>query len=99
MTPPLRYLALVTLAPLAPAALPAEQSGFTIEQVMSAPFPDELTAAPAPASAVAWVSNVRGVRNIWLAAPPDYPGRAGTAYTSDEGQEIAEPRCTRDARP
>ena len=99
MTPPLRYLALVTLAPLAPAALPAQQSGFTIEQVMSAPFPDELTAAPAPTSgAVAWVSNVRGVRNIWVAAPPDYVGRAVTAYTSDDGQEIAELRCTPDAR-
>src|SRR5207249_3453222 len=86
MTPPLRYLALVTLAPLAPAALPAQQSGFTIEQVMSAPFPDELTAAPAPTSgAVAWVSNVRGVRNIWAAAPPDYVGPA----VSPKGDRVA----------
>ena len=61
MTTPIRCLALTILAALVPAALSAQQP-FTIEQVMSAPFPDELTAAPA-GGAVAWVSNARGVRN------------------------------------
>jgi len=96
MTTPIRCLALTILAALVPAALPAQQP-FTIEQVMSAPFPDELTAAPA-GGAVAWVSNARGVRNIWVAAPPDYAGRAVTAYGSDDGQEIGELRWTPDAR-
>ena len=39
---------------------------FTLEQVMSAPFPSELTAAPGGGK-VAWVLNERGARNVWIA--------------------------------
>src|SRR5256885_8077710 len=85
------------LALLAPAALPAQQPAFTIEQVMSAPFPDELVAAPA-GGAVAWVFNDRGARNIWVAAPPDYRAHAITAYPDDDGQEITQLRWTPDTR-
>ena len=60
---------------------------FTLEQVMSAPFPSDLVAAPAGGS-VAWVFNDRGVRNIWVASPPQYEGRALTANSDDDGQEI-----------
>src|SRR5204862_8133160 len=77
--------------------LATQQSGFTIEQVMSAPFPDELTAAPS-GGAVAWVFNTRGARNIWVAAPPDYAGRAVTAYADDDGQEVGDLRWTPDTR-
>jgi dipeptidyl aminopeptidase/acylaminoacyl peptidase len=94
MIKPIRYL---TLALLTPVALPAQQPGVTIEQVMSAPFPDELTAAPA-GGAVAWVFNARGARNVWVAAPPDYAGRAVTAYSGDDGQEVGDLRWTPDAR-
>ncbi|PYO78308.1 MAG: S9 family peptidase, partial [Gemmatimonadetes bacterium] len=96
MTTPIRRLAVSTLGLLLPVALPAQQP-FTIEQVMSAPFPDELTAAPA-GGAVAWVSNARGVRNIWVAAPPDYAGRVVTAYAADDGQAMGELHWTPDAR-
>lgn len=92
---PLRRLPLVLLC-AAPAALAAQQS-FTLEQVMSAPFPDELTAAPA-GGAVAWVFNARGARNVWVAAPPDYQGKAITPYTEDDGQEISDLECTPDGR-
>ena len=92
-----RFLRGLTLALLAPAPLTAQQSGFTIEQVMSAPFPDELTAAPS-GGAVAWVFNTRGARNIWVAAPPDYAGRAVTAYADDDGQEVGDLRWTPDTR-
>ena len=54
MIKPTRHPVLVALALSVPAALLAQQSTFTIEQVMSAPFPDELTAAPV-GGAVAWV--------------------------------------------
>src|SRR2546430_7705969 len=94
MTSLLRCL---TLALLGPAALAAQQPTFTIEQVMSAPFPDELTAAPT-GGAVAWVFNTRGARNIWVAAPPDYAGRAVTAYAQDDGQEVGDLRWTPDTR-
>src|SRR6184192_3932155 len=90
----LRHLTLILLAP---APLAAQQSPFTIEQVMGAPFPDELTAAPT-GGAVAWVFNTRGARNIWVAAPPDYAGRVVTAYAEDDGQEVGDLGWTPDTR-
>src|SRR5580698_5531793 len=62
---------------------------FTLEQVMSAPFPSDLTAAP-KGGAVAWVLDQHGARNIWVAEAPDYKGRRLTNYRSDDGQEIAQ---------
>ena len=44
---------------------------FTIEQVLSAPFPEGLTVAP-NGKKVAWVSNERGARNVWIASAPDW---------------------------
>src|SRR5437016_11083222 len=94
MSNPIRHLALVLLAP---AALAAQQAPFTLAQVMSPPFPDELVAAPR-GGAVAWVFNARGARNIWVAAPPDYRGKAVTSYAEDDGQELADLRWTPDGR-
>src|SRR3989442_11294053 len=87
---------LVALCVIARAASAAQQP-FPLEQALSAPFPDELTAAPA-GGAVAWVFNARGARNIWVAAPPEYQGKAVTSYAEDDGQEIGELAWTPDAR-
>jgi dipeptidyl aminopeptidase/acylaminoacyl peptidase len=73
----------------------AQKDPFTLEQVMSSPFPSELTPAPA-GGMVAWVFDTRGMRNIWVAGPPDYKGRALTSYAADDGQEIAELAWTPD---
>ena len=73
------------------------QQPFTLEQVLSAPFPTELTAAPAR-NRLAWVFNQRGVRNIWMAEAPTFQARRITAYTADDGQEILNLRWTPDAR-
>src|SRR5437016_14005360 len=81
--------ALVLTTVTAPAPAAAQQRSFTIEQALSAPFPDELVAAPA-GGALAWVFNAQGVRNIWIATGPDYQGRALTTYKEDDGQEIGE---------
>ncbi|HVW08451.1 MAG TPA: prolyl oligopeptidase family serine peptidase [Bryobacteraceae bacterium] len=62
---------------------------FTLEQVMSAPFPSDMTAAPG-GGAVAWVLNERGARNIWFAAAPDFHGVRLTSWTDDDGQDIGE---------
>jgi dipeptidyl aminopeptidase/acylaminoacyl peptidase len=67
----------------------AQEKQFTLEQVMSAPFPSDLSAAPA-GGRVAWVLNAKGVRNIWIAEPPDYKGRPITTYNEDDGMEIGE---------
>jgi dipeptidyl aminopeptidase/acylaminoacyl peptidase len=85
------------LAALAcPALAAAQQAPFTIEQVMSAPFPSDLVASPAGGK-VAWVFDARGVRNIWVAEPPDYKARAVTSYAEDDGQEIDELAWTPDS--
>ena len=85
---------LAAAASLVPAA--GQKQPFTLEQVMSAPFPSELVAAPVDGT-VAWVFDARGVRNMWVAAPPGYKARALTSYTVDDGQEIAELAWTPDA--
>jgi dipeptidyl aminopeptidase/acylaminoacyl peptidase len=62
---------------------------FTIEQVLSAPFPDDLVAAP-NGSAVAWVQNAAGVQNIWVAKGPSWQAAPVTKFSADDGQEIGE---------
>ncbi len=60
---------------------------FTLEQVMSAPFPS----APAVTrlgDKYAWVFDAAGRRNIWLAEAPAFRARQLTLYTQDDGQEI-----------
>src|SRR5580658_2628640 len=80
------------------ASAPA-QSSFTLEQVMSSPFPSELTAA-AHGSRVAWVFDAKGVRNVWVADGPDFihTARQLTHYTADDGQPIASLRLTPDGK-
>src|SRR5579862_2527842 len=85
----------IALVPLFAATLAAEQP-FTLEQVTSAPFPDNLVAAPSGGK-VAWQLNARGARNLWVAGPPDYRGRQITSYTGDDGQEINQVHWTPDA--
>src|SRR5580658_35286 len=82
---------------LACAACACAQSSFTLEQILSAPFPSAPVASPSGGK-VAWVYNARGVRNIWVAEPPAYTGRSVTAYTDDDGQEISELQWTPDGR-
>jgi len=81
-------IALLLLA--TPAAYPA---AFTLEQVLSAPFASDIVAAPA-GRAFAWVSDVRGRRNLWLAlarAPNGaFAPHSLTHYSSDDGLEISD---------
>jgi dipeptidyl aminopeptidase/acylaminoacyl peptidase len=65
----------------------AGREPFTLEQVMGAPFPTGLVAAPAGGK-VAWVFNARGTRNVWVAEAPAYRGRPLTAYAEDDGQDL-----------
>ena len=79
--------------------LVSAQSPFTLEQVMSSPFPTELVAA-AHGSRVAWVFDAKGVRNVWVANGPDFThtARAVTHYNADDGQPIVSPRLTPDGK-
>jgi len=100
--PSLRRLLCVCLFPLlqsfAAVAQPAS-SGFTLRQVMSAPFNSELTAAPAR-DAFAWVADAEGKRNIWVAerSGSGYTARQITDYTQDDGQQIDDLAWSPDAQ-
>jgi dipeptidyl aminopeptidase/acylaminoacyl peptidase len=75
----------------------ASASNFTIEQVMSSPFPSNLVAAT-HSGRVAWVFDAKGVRNIWIADSPNFAARQVTHYGGDEGLPIASLRITGDGR-
>jgi len=60
---------------------------FSIEQVLSSPFPTDLTASTQNNS-VAWVFNQEGVRNIWLSDLDDQSSKAITKFDQDDGQTI-----------
>lgn len=70
-------------------------SAASIEQILSAPFPSDLTVH---GGHVAWVLNERGARNLWVAEAPGYQGRRLTAYQEDNGQEIGHIAWTPDGQ-
>jgi len=68
----------------------AHPAAFTLNDVMQAPFPSYMLAAPTGA-AVAWVFNAKGCSNIWVADPSHgAKARQITPYTEDGGFDIGE---------
>jgi dipeptidyl aminopeptidase/acylaminoacyl peptidase len=66
--------------------------GFTIQQALGAPFPSDLTAAPARGR-LAWVFNAQGKRSIWVGEPGSdgaYTTRQLANYSVDDGQDLGE---------
>lgn len=80
------FVTAVTVVGVQPAAAQRAAS-YTLEQVKSYPFPNELTAA-ATGSRIAWVLNERGVRNVFVADAPGFQARRLTSYRDDDGQEL-----------
>jgi dipeptidyl aminopeptidase/acylaminoacyl peptidase len=78
--------AVVATASLLPPQQAAVQS-FTVAQIKSYPFPNELTAS-ATGSRIAWAYNERGARNVWVAEGPEFRARRLTNYETDDGQEL-----------
>ncbi|HKV65437.1 MAG TPA: prolyl oligopeptidase family serine peptidase [Rhodanobacteraceae bacterium] len=75
-----------------PPALPAAAStrtGFTLEQVLSYPFPLDLTSAR-HGDRIAWVIDQNGVRNVWVAKAPDFKPHQVTRFKQDDGQEVTQ---------
>ena len=86
----------VALGSFAFCASVSAQKPFTLEQIMSAPFPSDLTAAKS-SNRVAWVFDQQGKRNIWVAEAPGFAARQLTKYNEDDGQELFELRFSSDA--
>ena len=78
----------------------AQTGAFTIEQALSAPYTSQLSAAPSRGR-LAWVANIGGRRNLWLAEPAangkGYVSRQLTHYADDDGQELSSLQWTPDA--
>src|SRR5213593_852025 len=72
------------------------QQSFTLEQVLSAPFPSDLTAAKS-APRIAWVLDEKGKRNIYVAEAPDFKARRLTSYMEEDGQELSALQFSADA--
>ena len=72
------------------------QQSFTLEQVLSAPFPSDLTAAKS-APRIAWVLDENGKRNIYVAEAPDFKARRLTSYMEEDGQELSALQFSADA--
>jgi dipeptidyl aminopeptidase/acylaminoacyl peptidase len=84
----------IAVAWLAPSAW--AQKGVTLEELMSVPFPENLTAAKT-ADRVAWTFNQEGKRNIWVAEAPSFAARRLTPYLEDDGQPISDVNFSVDA--
>ena len=95
-----RWSAALTVACLVfPVAAPGQSAtgGFSLEQVLSAPFPSNLVVATR-APRIAWISSARGEHNVWVADAPGFAARQVTHYSGDDGQPLAALRLTPDGK-
>src|SRR5712672_3343282 len=67
----------------------ARAQTFSLEQVMSSPFPSDLTVSKR-GDRIAWAFDAAGKRNIWIAEAPSFTARQLTRYNNDEGQELTD---------
>lgn len=69
----------------------ASNRGFTLEQALDFPYPEEISISSCSTmDRIAWVENVQGVRNVVVAEAPQWAKRQVTHYTKDDGQAITE---------
>ena len=62
------------------------QQPFSLQQVLSAPYASELTAAPV-GDRFAWVENAEGHHNLWLGGP-HAPAHQLTIFDQDDGLDL-----------
>ncbi len=90
-----RLLTCLSLLILLVVTRTAAQETFTLEQVLSAPFPANLVASKT-GERLAWTLNEQGRNNIWVAEGPRFAARRLTAYNEDDGGELSHLRFTPD---
>jgi dipeptidyl aminopeptidase/acylaminoacyl peptidase len=73
-------------------------AAFTLDDVMQAPYPYDMVPTPT-GSAVAWVFDAKGCRNIWVADPSrGAKARQITPYTQCDGLNIGDLAWSPDAK-
>src|SRR5271167_5076526 len=73
----------------------AAQQTFTLEQVLSAPFPANLVTSKTR-NRIAWTMDQEGRRNVWVAEGPSFVARQLTGYNEDDGGELSDLQFTQD---
>jgi len=99
---PAKFALLCVASLLIAVSLCSAQTGrsFSLEQILSSPFPTNLVAAD-HASRIAWIFTSRGERNVWVAdlAPGGtFEARQVTHYTGDDGMPLAALKLTPDGQ-
>jgi len=84
-----RHAMLLIFAALICAPQANAQKPVALEEVMRAPFPENLTAAKT-GNRVAWTLNQEGRRNIWVAEGSAFAARQLTQYNEDDGQALGD---------
>jgi dipeptidyl aminopeptidase/acylaminoacyl peptidase len=74
---------------LAPMVQTIKAQGFTLEQIMSSPFPTDLVTSKR-GDKLAWAFDAEGKRNIWIAEAPAFTARQLTHYDKDDGGELTD---------
>jgi len=73
------------------------EGSFTLEQVLSPPYPWSLVSAK-KADWIAWVFHSQGARNVWTAAAPDFKPINLTGFGRDEVFEMPDVYITNDGK-
>ena len=81
-------LCILLLLPITGPVVYSQDNDFSVEQVISYPFPAGL-AVSSEGSKVAWTINKEGIRNIFVAKGPEFSARQLTNYLYDDGQAIS----------
>jgi dipeptidyl aminopeptidase/acylaminoacyl peptidase len=79
------------------SAQTAPAKSFSFEEVLSAPFAENLVAAR-KANRVAWTLDEKGRRNIFVTEGPKFESYRLTSYFQDDGQELSELSFSEDAK-
>ena len=69
--------------------LPVAAQSFSLEQVLSSPFPSDLVSSKR-GDKLAWAFDAEGKRNIWIAEAPAFTARQLTHYDKDDGGELTD---------
>jgi dipeptidyl aminopeptidase/acylaminoacyl peptidase len=86
-----RCLLCLSIAMILLCALPllVAAQNFSLEQVLSSPFPSDLVTSKR-GDKLAWAFDAEGKRNIWIAEAPAFAARQITRYDKDDGGELTD---------
>jgi len=86
---PFGWLARGALLLLAAQIGQAGTAPFTMAEVLDYPYVGAIVASGS-GDRIAWLQNLHGVQNLWLAQEPDFAAKQVTHYSDDDGQQLTQ---------